>query len=120
VIDRNRMQAICNGDESLAIELITMLVDEAEPLIRSLQAQQPGANASVAHELAHSLKGIAGNVGASALRDVAARLETSTARGAPQMMLSAMVSEAATALDGVRVTLKAWEACAAGQAGIFG
>jgi two-component system sensor histidine kinase/response regulator len=120
-VDRGRIEAVCGGDEGLAVELIEMLVDDAAPIVDALGACVQSNDVAQAHELAHSLKGIAGNVGAGELRDAAARLQSATAPEsvAPRAVLSEEVAAIATALERVRGTLHSWQARIAGKIGIF-
>ena len=115
VVDRTRLAGLCAGDEALALELLGMLVDEAVPLVEELGRQVRASDAGRIHELAHSLKGIAGNVGAVELRAAAERLQTGTetrAAPAPQL-LAAEFDAVAAALARVRETQRSWEARAA-------
>lgn len=120
-VDRTRIDAVCRGDESLAIELIGMLVDEAAPIVAALDVHVQSNDITQVNELAHALKGIAGNVGAFELRDAATRLEAASAAGqtpAPHA-LAAEIPALASALARVRITHRSWEARAASNVGIF-
>jgi HPt (histidine-containing phosphotransfer) domain-containing protein len=75
VLDSERLRAVSGGDASIELELVDMLLEEAEPLIAELCQLGEQPERSAAHELSHSLKGIAGNVGAIELRDAAAALD---------------------------------------------
>jgi HPt (histidine-containing phosphotransfer) domain-containing protein len=120
-VSRRRIEAVCGSDEGLAVELIGMLIDDAAPIVDALGACVQSNDVAQAYELAHSLKGIAGNVGADELRDAAARLQTATAPDAlPAPAVGAGEFAAiAIALDQVRCTLSSWEARVAGNRGIF-
>jgi HPt (histidine-containing phosphotransfer) domain-containing protein len=120
-VDRGRIEAVCGGDEGLAVELIGMLVDDAAPIVDALGACVKSNDVAQANELAHSLKGIAGNVGAGELCDAAARLQTATApdAAAAGTELAEEHAAIAAALDRVRCTLRSWEARLAAHTGIF-
>jgi HPt (histidine-containing phosphotransfer) domain-containing protein len=120
-VDRARIEAVCGGDDALAVELIGMLVEEAGPIVDALGTSMASNDVTQVNELAHSLKGIAANVGAADLRDAAARLQTATApdASAPHRVLAGELAAIAAALDEVRKTLRAWEARLAANAGIF-
>lgn len=121
MIDRERIDSICRGDDALAIDLIAMLVDEAEPIVTSLDECLKSYDMLQANQLAHALKGIAGNVGAFELRDAATRLETVSGKNqAPtSIALDAEMIAIARAFDRVRATHSAWKIRSAGNAGIF-
>jgi HPt (histidine-containing phosphotransfer) domain-containing protein len=119
-VNRQRIEAVCGSDDSLAIELLGMLVDEATPIAFALGEHARGKEAVPLQELAHSLKGIAGNVGAFELRDAATRLETVSAEDTTsEAVLAAAIAAITDALDGVRITHRFWEARAASHIGIF-
>jgi|GEM_PF-3145714 two-component system sensor histidine kinase/response regulator len=120
-VDRERIEAVCGGNDELAIELIGMLVDDAAPIVDALGTCLQANDITQANELAHSLKGIAGNVGAGELRDAADRLQTATAPDAApaRSVLAEDLAAVAEALDRVRSTLQSWKARLAGNTGIF-
>jgi HPt (histidine-containing phosphotransfer) domain-containing protein len=120
-VDRTRIEAVCGGDESLAVELIGMLVEDAGPIVDALGASVQSNDVAQVNELAHSLKGIAANVGAAELRDAAERLQSASAPGAApaRSALAAELAATAAALDRVRCTLHSWETRLAASAGIF-
>jgi HPt (histidine-containing phosphotransfer) domain-containing protein len=121
VVDRARIDEVCKGDDSLAIELIGMLLDEAAPIVDALGACVQSNDVAQMNELAHSLKGIAGNVGAAELRDAAARMQTDTAPDATpaRALLAEELAAITSALERVRSTLGSWQTRLAGNTGIF-
>jgi len=120
-VDRERIDAVCRGDDSLAIELIGMLVDEAGPMLVALDEHVQCYNVTQAHELAHALKGIAGNVGAFDLRDAALRLESvSGMKQTPAShTLDVEMTAVSQAFERVRIIQRTWQSRAARKAGIF-
>ena len=120
-VDRARIDSVCRGDDSLAIELIGMLVDEAGPMLAVLSEHVQSYNVTQTNEVAHALKGIAGNVGAFDLRDAAARLETVSApkQTPASHTLDREMSAVSRALERVRITQRLWQLRAARKAGIF-
>jgi HPt (histidine-containing phosphotransfer) domain-containing protein len=120
-VDRGRIEAVCGGNDELAVELIGMLVDDAAPIVDALGTCLQSNDIAQANELAHSLKGIAGNVGAGELRDAADRLQTATAPDAAPAgpVLTEDLAAVAEALDHVRSTLQLWKVRLAGNTGIF-
>ncbi len=120
-VDRARIQAVCGGDDALAVELIGMLLEDAVPIVDALGDCLQSNDIAQVNELAHALKGIAGNVGAANLRDAAARLQTATAPDASSTrdVLAGELAIVGAALEDVRVTHRSWEARVAANAGIF-
>lgn len=120
-VDRGRIEAVCGGDDGLAVELIAMLVDDAAPIVDALASCLQTNDDAQVNDLAHSLKGIAGNVGAAELRDAAARLQAATAPGAApaHALLVEEIAAIAAALERVRGILDSWQARVAGNVGIF-
>jgi two-component system sensor histidine kinase/response regulator len=120
-VDRARIEAVCGGNDELAVELIGMLVDDAGPIVDALGTCLQSNDIAQANELAHSLKGIAGNVGADELRDAADRLQSATAPDAApaRPLLAEDLAAVAAALERVRSTLQSWKARLAGNTGIF-
>jgi HPt (histidine-containing phosphotransfer) domain-containing protein len=120
-VDRARIEAVCGGDDALAVELIGMLLDEVAPIVNALGDSVQSNDVAQVNELAHALKGIAGNVGAAGLHDAAARLQTASAPDAAPArdVLTSELAAITTALEDVRATHRAWEARLAANAGIF-
>jgi HPt (histidine-containing phosphotransfer) domain-containing protein len=121
IVDRARIDEVCRGNDSLAIELIGMLLDEAEPIVAALRDRAASNDVPAVNELAHALKGMAQNVGALELRDAALRLESASAKGqapAPNA-LAVEIPALATALVRIRLTHGSWEARTAGKVGVF-
>jgi two-component system sensor histidine kinase/response regulator len=120
-IDRARIEAVCGGDDALAVELIGMLVEDAGPIVDALDAAVSSNDIPQVNEHAHSLKGIAGNVGAADLRDAAGRLQTATAPDAStsRSVIGAELAAIVAALEDVRETLRTWETRLAANGGIF-
>jgi HPt (histidine-containing phosphotransfer) domain-containing protein len=120
-VDRARIEAVCGGDDALAVELIGMLLDEVAPIVNALGDCVQSNDVAQVNELAHALKGIAGNVGAAGLRDAAARLQTASAPDAAPArdVLTSELAAITTALEDVRATHRAWKARLAANAGIF-
>jgi two-component system sensor histidine kinase/response regulator len=75
VLDRNRLDAITGGSELAARDLLTSLVDEASTLAVEIRNAAAAPDGDRIRELAHALKGIAGNVGAVRLQRAAEDLE---------------------------------------------
>jgi two-component system sensor histidine kinase/response regulator len=107
IIDRTRLDLVCMGNAGLAGELLDMLIDEATPIVAGLPATIAANDAPAVREGAHSVKGIAGNVGAARLQAAALQLERSAADGADASVLTAQYDGVAAALDELRAERKA-------------
>jgi HPt (histidine-containing phosphotransfer) domain-containing protein len=120
-VDHERMRAICGRDDSLAIELIGLLVDESAPIVLALGDHVRSYRVKQVHELAHALTGIAGNVGAWELRDAALRLETASGlrRTPASNALAHDLTAISHALEHIRITQRCWKARAAENTAIF-
>jgi HPt (histidine-containing phosphotransfer) domain-containing protein len=120
-VDRERIDAVCGGSEEIAIELLGMLVDEAEPIIAALNECVRCNDVLQTNELSHALKGISGNVGAYELRDAAMSLETVSEKiQAPASHLGDIqLAAIVRAFERVCDTHRSWQARAARNAGIF-
>jgi HPt (histidine-containing phosphotransfer) domain-containing protein len=120
-VDRQRIDAVCRGDDSLAIELIGMLIDEAGPMVAALKEHVLRFDVNHVNELAHALKGIAGNVGAFELCDAAMRLEilSGPKRMPASNALVVEITAIAHALEHLRITQRSWITRAADSAKIF-
>jgi HPt (histidine-containing phosphotransfer) domain-containing protein len=75
-IDFDHLRRMTLGDVAIEQEVLTMFSAQSAKLLRSLAAMPADASA-----LAHTLKGSARAIGATAVADAAARLETVIARG---------------------------------------
>lgn len=117
-VDRKRIDVVCEDNDSLAIELIGMLVDEVGPILLALNDHVECYNITQAHELAHALQGIAGNVGAFDLRDAALRLETVSAlkQTPASHTLDVEMTAVSHAFERLRITQRTWRSRAARKA----
>jgi HPt (histidine-containing phosphotransfer) domain-containing protein len=120
-VDPERMRAICGQNESLAIELIGLLVDEATPIVSALGEHVRSYRVNQVNELAHALKGIAGTVGALELRDAAMRLEAASdrRRTPASNALDIELTAISHALEHIRIMQRCWQARAAENAANF-
>lgn len=78
VIDRTRLELITRGDAARAAEFLDALLTEAADLLGQLAPQLSRAERSPVADIAHTLKGMAAEVGALRLREAAAVLEAET------------------------------------------
>lgn len=65
-----------DGDEEFAQEILDDSVDEITGFVAQLKSQCAVQNAQELCQSAHTLKGMAGNIGALALRELALQIET--------------------------------------------
>ncbi|WP_158227136.1 PAS domain S-box protein [Mangrovitalea sediminis] len=77
VLDRRRGIALLGGDERAYNQLLQLFRARQADAMAQLQAALDAGDAELAQRLAHTLKGLAGNLGAGALQRSAARLEKS-------------------------------------------
>jgi HPt (histidine-containing phosphotransfer) domain-containing protein len=97
-IDMTHLRRMTLGDEALEREVLGMFSTQASRLAKELAAMPPDAPA-----LAHTLKGSARAIGAFAVADAAADLETLIRSGGPTAAalgaLDEAVAEARAAID---------------------
>jgi HPt (histidine-containing phosphotransfer) domain-containing protein len=99
VIDAARLTLITRGNTALAAEFLAGLVEESDGLIERLRILLDGKpDAAAVRDAAHTLKGMAMEVGALRLRAVAAVLE---AESEPKLWPE-YVGHLSAALDEVR------------------
>ena len=100
-IDFEHLKRMTLGDAGLEQEVLAMFAAQAARLVNTLAAMPSDAGA-----LAHTLKGSARAIGAFAVADAAARLETAIARGfdvsAALAELGEAVAEAREAIEAVQ------------------
>jgi two-component system, sensor histidine kinase and response regulator len=102
VIDRERLDKVCMGKPEMAGEFIGMLIEEVTPIIAALPASLSAADNAAVREGAHTVKGIAGNVGAVRLEAAALLLERTAAEGGAREALAEQLDGIAGALAELR------------------
>lgn len=102
IIDRARLDLVCMGNADLAGELLDLLIEEATPIVAGLPALVSAADKPAVREGAHSVKGIAGNVGAARLQAAALDLERSATEAADVGVLAGLLETVVTALAELR------------------
>ena len=75
ILDRARLDIITRGDRALADDFLRALIEEATGTIDRLSSALVAAEPAGVAELAHSLKGMATELGAQRLRAAAAAFE---------------------------------------------
>ncbi len=79
VIDRRRLADVSGGDVRFERELMEAFVEDARKRVSQMVQARDGGNAVDVRTAAHTLKGSARNVGALAIADLAALVETCAA-----------------------------------------
>ncbi len=98
-IDFDHLRRMTLGDEAIEQEVLTMFSAQSANLVEKLAALPADSSA-----LAHTLKGSARAIGAFAVADAAARLETAIARG---FNASAALAELGEAVAEARAEIEA-------------
>jgi HPt (histidine-containing phosphotransfer) domain-containing protein len=100
VIDRVRLELISRGSPARAAEFMGALLEEADDILAHLGVliADAGADRGAVSDAAHTLKGMAAEVGALRLRAAAAALETETKPARWPGQLEAVTA----ALEGLR------------------
>ena len=81
VFDRAELLDRLGGDEEIAGVVVGVFLDDAPRQIEDLRASVAAHDAHTSRRLAHGIKGAAANVGAGALREVAAAVEQASDAG---------------------------------------
>ncbi len=81
VFDRAAMLDRCMGDEELVQEVLDMFLDNLPQRIQELQAALDAADSQAARMAAHTIKGMAANTSAEALRAIAKEMEEAAESG---------------------------------------
>lgn len=76
ILDRERLTLITRGNPALAESFLNGLLEEGGELLARLRALLPAGDRIAIEDVAHTLKGMASEVGASRLRSAAAALES--------------------------------------------
>jgi CheY-like chemotaxis protein len=104
-LDRTRLLATLAGDEALMADIVRVSLDDCPVVLNSLKTAVARKEITAIQRSAHTLKGIAGHLSASALSDAAAALERIAAEGRPDGVDAAwrrVEAEAALLLDALR------------------
>ena len=96
------------GNRTLYRKLLSMFRDGQRDFRPRFEAARAAGDAEGATRLAHSLKGVSGNIGAGAVQAAAERLEHASRTGVPDGELSAALDEASAALDLAFAAIDDW------------
>ena len=106
-IDRDAALANAGGDEALALRLLRRLRDDYADYESSFRAAQQADDAAAAQRSAHTLKSVAGTLGAGDLETAAGALEGTLKDGAEPDAVEEALAAALAALAVVLESLKA-------------
>lgn len=79
-VDLRELQERLDGDEALGRELLQLFVDESAPMVARIREALAQPDLSAVAREAHSLKGAAAYVSATAAREIATALEAAAQR----------------------------------------
>jgi len=87
------------GNRKLYLKLLRQFVEQQGPAVGEITAALAAGDVVLAERLAHTLKGVAGNVGAKSVHSVAADLEKVIRSKAPAAEVESAKQQVAAALD---------------------
>ena len=94
--DKQVLLARIDNDLELLHELLTLFIEDAPQQLARIRTASESGDTTTLHRAAHSLKGACANIGAMALRSIAAELEIAAKSGQQEKispLLSGVVSE---------------------------
>ena len=86
------------GNQALYQKLLRQFVDQQASAVEQIQEALLRKEVAVAERLAHTLKGVAGNIGATQVQSAAGALEKAIREGAPAKNVQSAMQQVATAL----------------------
>jgi two-component system sensor histidine kinase/response regulator len=102
------------GNRKLYLKLLRQFVEQQGPAVGEITAALAAGDVALAERLAHTLKGVAGNIGAKSVHSTAAGLEKAIRAKAAVAELEAAKQQTAAALDPLIAGLKALGNASAG------
>ena len=87
------------GNRKLYVKLLRQLAEQQGPAVGQISDALAQGDAALAERLAHTLKGVGGNIGAKAVQSAAGALEKLIREGAPSAEVQAAKAQVAGALD---------------------
>jgi HPt (histidine-containing phosphotransfer) domain-containing protein len=96
-----------DNDEEIAREIAGIFVESSRQLYAELAGAVPQCNPELVRARAHSIKGSAGNIGATALQDLAAAMERA-GRDGDLSEAERLLPELHANLEAVNAVLDAW------------
>jgi HPt (histidine-containing phosphotransfer) domain-containing protein len=79
--DLLNLSSMVGGDEKIIHELLCIFREDLAPTLNDIEAKITEGNLHAAGNLAHRIKGTAGNLGAKALQAIAAKMEATLKQG---------------------------------------
>jgi HPt (histidine-containing phosphotransfer) domain-containing protein len=76
ILDRERLTLITRGNAALAAEFLAVMFEEADDLMQRLDGLLASGDRVAVADVAHTLKGMASELGAMQFRSAAVALET--------------------------------------------
>ena len=98
---------VIRGNQQLYLKLLRMFHDSQRNFEQEFRTAQADPDPQVAVRLAHTLKGVAGNIGAKGVQEAARELEYSTRRGGAEEIekaLDSLMAELRPLIDGLEAT----------------
>lgn len=96
------------GNTKLYLSLLQRYLDDQTNALGHIRTQLTANDAATAERLAHTLKGVSGNIGAASVEAQAALLEKALREGLSPPAIEARLSETAQALQPLLKALEAW------------
>jgi two-component system sensor histidine kinase/response regulator len=87
------------GNQKLYLKLLRQFVDQQGPAVSQISAALAGGDVALAERLAHTLKGVAGNIGAKLIQSAAGALEKLIRERAESAALEPAKQQVAAVLD---------------------
>ncbi|MCE5231091.1 response regulator [bacterium] len=104
------------GNAALYRKLLQRFADEQADVPAQIRAALDAGDTTLAQRLAHTLKGVAGNIGADAVQPVAAEIEGAIRRAEPRGQIEPAIERLGPALrdtlNTIRQALEAWTVAA--------
>jgi len=95
------------GNRKLYLKLLRQFLEQGGPVVAQVTAAMAQGDVRLAERLAHTLKGVAGNIGAKAVQSAAGTLEKIIRAGAPAIELDAAMQQLTAALTPLLGQLRA-------------
>src|SRR5262249_14192996 len=105
-LDTNDGLSRVAGNQKLYLKLLHQFVEQQGPAIAQVTAALSQGDVALAERLAHTLKGVAGNIAAKTIQTTASALEKKIRDHAPAAEVDAAKQQAAAALDPVIAELR--------------
>jgi PAS domain S-box-containing protein len=87
------------GNRKLYLKLLRQFVERQGPAVAQISEAMAKGDIALAERLAHTVKGVAGNLGARPIQEVAGKLEKAIAAKTPPAKLTPVLKEFGSALD---------------------